>query len=47
MPDIEYHQYQHVISNSPWDYKGVTAKVRSDVDEVMSMNEGNKVVLQV
>jgi len=35
MPDIEYHQYQHFISNSPWDYKGATAKVRSDANEVM------------
>ena len=41
MQDIEYHQYQHFISNSPWDSKEVIAKVRSDVDGVMR-NERRK-----
>ncbi len=35
MPDIEYHQYQHFISNSPWDSQAVLAHVREDANELM------------
>lgn len=33
--DLEYHQYQHFISNSPWDYKAVIGKVGEDANEEM------------
>ena len=41
MGDLEYYQYQHFISNSPWDYKAVIAKVRQDANELMQ-KEGEK-----
>jgi len=33
--DLEYYQYQHFISNSPWDYKAVIAKVGQDANHLM------------
>lgn len=33
--DLEYHQYQHFISNSPWDYKAVIAQVGQDANQLM------------
>lgn len=33
--DLEYHQYQHFISNSPWDYKAVIGKVGQDANRLM------------
>lgn len=33
--DLEYHQYQQFISNSPWDYKAVIGKVGEDANQVM------------
>ena len=41
MGDLVYYQYQHFISNSPWDYKAVIAKVRQDANELMQ-KEGEK-----
>ena len=35
MGDIEYHQYQHFISNSPWDHQAVLGRVRDDANTVM------------
>ena len=35
MGDIEYHQYQHFLSNSPWDFAPVIGRVRSKANQVM------------
>ena len=33
--DLEYHQCQHFISNSPWDHQEVLSQVREDVNRLM------------
>jgi SRSO17 transposase len=35
--DVEYHRYQHFISNSPWDHKAVITQVSKDADKVMQL----------
>jgi SRSO17 transposase len=35
MGDIEYHRYQHFISNSPWDHRAVVDQVASQGDAIM------------
>jgi SRSO17 transposase len=35
MGDIEYHQYQHFISNSPWDHRPVLDRVAYQGDQIM------------
>ena len=39
IPDIEYHHYQHFISNSPWDASGVIGQVGEELSELL---EGEK-----
>ncbi|MBF0290501.1 MAG: hypothetical protein HQM14_22050 [SAR324 cluster bacterium] len=33
--DLEYHQYQHFISNSPWDHQSVLHQVGQDLNRLM------------
>ncbi len=40
--DLEYHQYQHFISNSPWDYKAVISQVGKDADHIMQKEREKK-----
>lgn len=35
IPESEYRAYQHFITNSEWDYKGVIAKVFKDTSDLM------------
>jgi len=39
IPDSEYRAYQHFLTNSSWDYKGVLTKVFADASEVLSENK--------
>ena len=40
--DFEYHQYQHLISNSPWDYKAIISQVGKDVNHIMQIEREKK-----
>jgi SRSO17 transposase len=35
IPDSEYRSYQHFITNSKWDYKGILTKVSRDTSDLM------------
>ena len=39
IPDSEYRAYQHFLTNSNWDYKGVLSKVCMDTSVVMQSNK--------
>jgi len=40
IPGSEYRAYQHFITNSKWDYKGVLSKVCKDTAQIMKSNNG-------
>jgi len=39
IPDSEYRTYQHFLTNSEWDYKGVIGKVRMDTSFTLKINK--------
>ncbi len=39
IPDSEYRAYQHFITHSKWDYKGILSKVFKDSSQVMEANK--------
>ena len=39
IPDSDYRAYQHFITHSNWDYKGVLSKVYMDTSQVMKTNK--------
>jgi SRSO17 transposase len=39
IPDSEYRAYQHFLTHSKWDHKGILSKLARDTSEVMNANK--------
>jgi hypothetical protein len=42
IPESEYQAYQHFITHSKWDYKGILSKVFRDTSDLMDQNKKQK-----
>jgi len=39
IPASDYREYQHFLTNSNWDYKGILSKVRKDTSDALRLNK--------